>query len=58
MCECDSDLVSEYLGSSFVIIRNEGEVRCWLCACVFLFLSLSLQLLVVSSIVLVVQVYV
>ena len=32
MCECDLDLVTEYLGSSFVIIRHEGEVRC-MCEC-------------------------
>ena len=39
MCECDSDLVTEYLGSSFVIIQQEGEVRCWLCVCLSLSLS-------------------
>ena len=42
MCECDSDLVTEYLESSFVIIPHEGEVRCWLCACVSLSLASTL----------------
>ena len=56
MCECDSDLVTEYLGSSFVIIQQEGKVRCWLCVCV----SLSLPSTPGSFVncVLVVQVYV
>jgi len=39
MCECDSDLVTEYFGSSFVIIQHEGEVRCRLCVCVSLSLA-------------------
>ena len=32
MCECDSDLVTVYLGSSFVIIQQECEVSMWILA--------------------------
>jgi len=58
MCECDLDLVTEYLGSSFVIIRHEGEVRWRLCACVSPFLSLASTPGSFIHCVLVVQVYV